>query len=263
MRNRVSGFLVLSGLVLAGQSAFGGTTGLYDWCVNLNGDTTTACNYAGSGGPSGTGSIDLSAFDTTLEATSPNNLGTVTVNLGVGNNQYASFYADYDLDYAAYGSFNDSASVNGSLPTGVTYSVNDPNLYNGVTTPSGYTLFDEFANNTLDNTNYQPTPAGPPNECCDVGFALAVSGLDVLPGGSGTVTFTVSDSAPGSGFYIQQTNTTNGDSIYLTETANIVAPVTPPSGTPEPSTFGLALGASMIGGLLYFTRGRRSSVPTR
>jgi hypothetical protein len=241
-------------LALAGVTAQAQTE-LADWCVNLNGDTSTACNGAGSGGASpGGGSIDLSGFDQTLEPIT-NVLGSVVVNLATGNDQYAVFYADYDLDFATYGSFDDSASTNGSLPAGYSYSINDPNATDS-SLPFGVTLFDQFYNNALDDTNYVGTASGPPDQCCDAAFALGLGDLNVAAGGSGTVTFTVSTTAPASGFYIQQTNATAGDSIYLSAVADIEGPVG--TTTPEPSTFILGLGALGMA-LAVATRRKRIS----
>jgi hypothetical protein len=251
---RVVFLMFLAGAANRGMYADIGT-GLADWCVNLNGDTNTACNGAGSGGASpGGGSITLSAFDQTLEP-GTNSLGSVVVSLVPGeNNQYALFYADYDLDYATYGSFDDFASTNGTLPAGYSYSINDPNATDS-SLPFGVTLFDQFYNNALDDTNYVGTPGGPPNQCCDVAFALGIGGLSVAAGGAGTVTFTIGTTAPASGFYIQQTNATVGDGIYLSAVSDITIPTI---ATPEPSTFILLLG--VLGVVLVVARRRRVSV---
>jgi hypothetical protein len=234
MKKRIALQVGVCGLILGAQAMFAGSTALNDWCLNLNGDINTACNGAGSGGPSGAGSIDLSAFDTTLSP-AMNNLGSVTITLGVGNNQYAAFYADYDLDFGATGSFQDFAPAVGAPPAGVSYELDDPNVSN---------IFSDFAANTLLNTNNVGTfsdPSGPNGVCCDVSFALALGGIDVATGGTGTVTFDVTDTAPTSGFYIQQTNGIVGDSIYLQGIVAVSNPTTGPSGTPEPSTFLLGL----------------------
>lgn len=208
----------------------GPVTSLADWCVNVNGDTTSACNFAGGGG----GAIDLTGFDQTLEP-APNTLGIITVMLGPGASQFVSLYADYDLSYSLYGSFDDFASMGGALPAGWNFSVNDPN------TPS---LFTQFSGNSLDNTNWLPTPAGPPSQCCDVAWALSLGNINVAAGGSATATFVVSDVAPASGFYIQQTNQDTNESIYLQ--GNVGGPG-PAPGVPEPSTLGMVL---LSGGFL-------------
>ena len=248
MKRSIFWQFVLGAFILGGQAVqAANTSGLADWCVNLNGDINTACNGAGDGGASSNvfgGTINLVSFDANLEP-ALNGLGSVTISLGTGNGQSALFYADYDLDFATVGSFDDSSATHGALPVGVTYELDDPNSGN---------LFNDFAGNTLGNTNNVGTPSGPPNECCDAAFALGLNGLNVAAGGSGSVTFTVGTVAPASGFYIQQTNTTLGDSIYLSALVTITNPTGPPS-VPEPSTFALAAGS--LGLVLFVARRRR------
>lgn len=239
--------LCLFGMTVGTIHANAGVIGLNDWCVNLNGDIATACNGAGSGGASGTGSISLAGFDTTLSGSGSNNLGTVSITLGAGMNQQAGFYADYDVNYATLGSFQDSATVHGAAPAGVSFEADDPNTSN---------IFGDFSANTLSNLNNVGTPGGPPTPCCDVSFAIALSGVNVKAGDSEQIDFTVSSTVP-SGFYIQQTNFVTGDSIYLSLTQmSCVGPNCGggPSGVPEPSTFGLGVG--VIAGLFAWARRR-------
>jgi len=218
-------FLGLLALLALSQAAMASSLpSLADWCVNVNGDVATACNGAGGGGANSQAGINMANFDTTLEP-GTNTLGYIAITLNPGVTGYASFYADYDLDYSTYGSFDDSAKTVNTLPTGWGFEAGDPNSSN---------IFSDFSSNALTNTNSVGSPSGPPNECCDVSFALSVGGLNV-GASADDLTFTVSKSAPPSGFYIQQTNTDLGDSIYLS--ANLT-PVNsgPPTLTPEPST---------------------------
>jgi hypothetical protein len=246
MKKNLAFLVATAGFFVAVQQAQSAQVSLADWCVNLNGDIATACNGAGSGGASGTGSISLASFDQTLEPGS-NTLGTVTVTLGAGSGQYVAFYADYDVDFATKGSFADSGSIHGSLPANTTYELSDPNTSN---------IFTDFAGNSLSNTNTVGTPGLPPNECCDVAFALDFGSLNV-PAGGGTVTFAITSTAPSSGFYIQQTNQYTGDSIYLQGTVNLsMSGGGGGTGTPEPPTF--FLGLSLIGVALAWNR-RRSA----
>ena len=135
---------LFSGLILGGQAAQAAQVSLADWCVNVNGDTSTACNGAGSGGTTIDGSsVSLANLDLTLEPSS-NTLGSVTVTLNNAPNQYVSFYSDYDVAYGLYGSFDDSISVQGALPGGVSYSAKDPSS-SGASLPTGFTLFDQFS----------------------------------------------------------------------------------------------------------------------
>jgi hypothetical protein len=171
----------------------------------------------------------LASFDTTLEPKpGVNTLGTITIALGPGANQFVSFYADYDVSFSLYGSFDDFASTSGALPAGLSFSVNDPNTSS---------LFTQFSSNTLDGKNLL-VPSGPPTNCCDVAFALSLGNINVAAGGSTTATFVVSDPAPASGFYIQQTNQDTNASIYL---QGNVGGLGPAPAVPEPSTFGMVL----------------------
>ncbi len=60
------------------------------------------------------------------------------------------------------------------------------------------------------------TPGLPPNQCCDVAWALGLGGIDVDAGDTEVVTFTVGTTAP-TGFYLEQINQTTGEKIYLSE----------------------------------------------
>jgi hypothetical protein len=227
--------------------------GLADWCVNVNSNISAACNGAGSGG--GATGINLSSFDQTLEnGLNSNTLGTVTVSLAAGSHEFVSFYADYDVSYNSFGSFDDSASIHGTTATGESYEVDDPNSSN---------IFNDFAGNSLNGKDNVKTPSGPPSNCCDVSFALAFGNLTV-PAGGGTVTFSIAASAPSSGFYIEQTNQDTNNSIFLSGVFNggvPPPPPPPPPGVPEPSTFGLGL--SLIVAALAFTRRRAAYLMVR
>ena len=117
------------------------TNSLADWCVNVNGDTKAACNAGAGSGISGT--INLTGFDQTLSPAS-NTLGTVTITLGPGANQFVSFYAGYDVSYSSFGSFDDSASTSGALPAGWSFSVNNPNVTDIASLTTGFVLFDQW-----------------------------------------------------------------------------------------------------------------------
>ena len=250
MKRLIFGQVVLFGLFCGSQAAQAGQVSLADWCFNVNGSVdassvtdnpSNACN-GGTNAP--LSSVDSSSFDMTLEPAS-NNLGSVTITLSPGLNQYVALYADYDVDFATFGTADDSATTAGTLPTNWTYELDDPNLGN---------LFSDFASNSLGDFNNVGTPSGPPNECCDAAWALGIGNLNVLAGGTGTVVYHISTTAPTSGFYLQQTNTDTQDSIYLSATVNITNPV---NATPEPSTFVPAALALMLCGGLVLARRKR------
>lgn len=214
---------------------------LSDWCFNVNGDSATNCN---TGGNSLVSPISGS-FDTTLTPAA-NLLGSAVVSLGSGNGQYVVAYMDYDLNYAAAGSFTDFGSVSGSAPAGYTYELDDPNTS---------MIFSDFANNMLMNVNNVATsltPNDPNGPCCDVAWALGLAGIDVPMGQTGTVTFMVSTRDPG-GFRLQETNQYSMESIYISASVNIGSGGGGGGGVPEPGYTAL-VGAGLAG--LYWLRRR-------
>ena len=217
-------------------------TVLNDWCLNVNGESTSAC----SSSPALPGNVDASGFDQTLNAIpgTPNSLGSITVTLGAGTGQFLLAYMDYDLNFGSSGSFQDIASVHGTLPPGYAFELADP----------AGSIFANFSGNTLANVNSVGTGSAPPLPCCDVAWAIGISGLNVSAGSQAAVTFAVSSTAPTTGFYLQETNLQNGSSIYLTATVAAV---------PEPATAALlAVGLVPVFLLGRFRRARKVTLST-
>ena len=233
--------LLLAGLAPAAHASSIAT--LQDWCGNINGVnvSTNFCNQAPAA-VSTPADVNDSSFDFTLggsatpEAT--NNLGPISITLTAGNNQYVLMYMDYDLNFNAVGggSYNDYASTGGALASGESYELDDPNTSN---------IFNDFAANTLANTNNVGTPQSP-GVCCDVSWALGLN-LNVAANTTDVVTFTVSATAPASGFYLQQTNSLDSQSIYMNATVQVNQLAV--SGAPEPSSW-LLIAAGLAGAFL-------------
>ena len=230
---------------------------LNDWCFNVNGDVADLCN--GGATPTLTGTVNgvgvSGNMDLTLASADPlwtqeaaqNNLGSASFVLGPGANQYVNAYMDYDLNYNNEGSYSDYGTVNGALPGGYSYEIDDPNSSN---------IFGDFSSNALTNQNNVGTFSEAPNPCCDVSWALGVE-VSVANGYQDTVTFTVSDTAPASGFYLQQTNGIDtSQNIYLS--ATVTSQQVGPAGIPEPGTF-LLLGAGLAGLAGWRVRARRQA----
>lgn len=244
---------------------------LNDWCFNVDGVNvvTNLCNTgqtsvtfpSGVNGSSfdftlgsqteGTPSTPYSGMPTTVN--DQNTLGSVTITLSPGANQYVLAYMDYDLNYNAQGgSFSDFASTNGAQAvanaTSVNYSLNDPNACTGACSVSD--IFDQFSGNTLDNTNHVGgySVIG---HCCDVSWALGLN-IDVAANTQDVVTFAVSNIAPRSGFYLQQANgLDNSQNIYMQALVTVVETGGPT--VPEPASWVL-IGGGLAGALLLRKR---------
>ena len=242
-------FLIVLGFCVPASA----DVGLADWCVNVNGSVdagsfannpSNACN-GGTNAP--LASVDITGWDHSLESVNTNNtLGSIVVTLGAGNNQNVAVYMDYDVDFSTQGSFQDYGTVNGAAGAEVSYELDDPNTSS---------IFSDFAGAPpLPDSNNVGTFQGPNAngvpDCCDVAWALSLSGINLAAGFTDTITFTVSTTAPTGGFYLQQTNgilNANGgfDSIYLSVAEDIVPPSTGGGTTPEPSAWLLL--ATLIG----------------
>jgi PEP-CTERM motif len=217
--------------------------GLYDWCVNVNGDTSTACNFAGSGG----GAIDMSGFDTTTEP-GANNLGKIVVTLGTGL-QSVAVWMDYDVDFSTLGFAQDFGSTGGALSPTQSYDLD--------TYSNTFTEFSDTANPLSDSNNvgtYDPgDPLVPRDPCCDVTWSLKeLAFVDPSLYSGAVFTFTVSTAPPTSGFYLKQTNGVTGDSIYLSDTYAPIPLTGPPPAVPEPASILLLATAAL--GVLYWNR---------
>jgi hypothetical protein len=211
--------IAMTATAVASSPAFAEVV-LNDWCFNINADTTSACNQ----GPpvSLPPNADGSGFDFTLNdpPDTANSLGSVKITLGPGNGQFVLGYVDYDVNFGAAGSFQDAGAVHGTPSAGVSFELADP---------SG-SIFGDFASASLTNANSAGTPALPPNDCCDVAWALGVNGVNVPVGSQALVTFTVGTVPPSSGFYLQQANIMDGETIYFSESISAVVPEPAPLG---------------------------------
>jgi hypothetical protein len=248
MRRRL---LLLAVVLLAAPVAFAGSYSLNDWCFYVNTlDINHSCNN-GSGVDNFLPPISAGSFDY-LHLTD-NNLGTTTVNLGSGT---YNVFAIFNYDIAPGGGLNEYATAVGSLAIGQVYSVDTEGASNS--TPGE--LYTQFANGTLDDTNHLPSCAASP--CGDVAVAIGFTNLVIPTGNTGTVTFTVSDTAPASGFYIQQTNSSTGGSLGGSSAPPgsslfFSATFVDPPGAPEPGTIGLMAGG--LGLMLWAIRRRRTA----
>src|SRR5436305_9431621 len=183
-----SKLLLIAAVLLIAPMAFAGSYSLNDWCFYVNSlDVNHSCG-GGSGVDNFSPSISLGSFD--YQHLTDNTLGSTTVTLGSGS---YSVFAIFNYDVAPGGGLNEFANAIGSLATGQSYSVNTEGTAG---TPGS--LYSQFASGNLDNTNHLSTCAGP--SCSDVAVSIGYSNVTVPDGSTATVTFTVGDAPPASGF---------------------------------------------------------------
>jgi hypothetical protein len=90
--------------------------------------------------------------------------------------------------------------------------------------------------------------------CCDVFWALRITGLKVPTGSQTLLLFAVTAHAPASGFYLQQTNRVDGESIYHTESLTL-APV------PLPNPMALLASTLVLLALVYGSKDKIRRIP--
>ena len=219
--------LLLTGL--GATPAWADSWTLWDWSVNIDGQT-----YNPPGLP---GTVNAAGFDFGT------GLGTMTIMFNTPGAHFGGIYL-----YPFWGSMDYSnayAAAVGPLPAGVSFSLGWP----GVDYGSG-SVFDMFAANTLDDTNWVSAYSPPPSACCSVAMAGILS-FDLSPGETAWLTFTTNTTAPSSGSYLQLTDADNGESYYLSES------FTTSSGPTIPEPASALLVVSGIGALLRFTKRSR------
>ena len=106
-----------------------------------------------------------------------------------------------------------------------------------------------------NNTNHLAS-CTTPGTCGDVSASVGYTNLVVPTGSNATVNFVVSSTAPSSGFYISQTDTTSGQSLFISNNVQITGNLNSAiASTPEPAPMALMGGG--LGLLLGFVRRRQ------
>ncbi len=236
-----------------------------DYMLNVNGTTYCPGNsQAGSPGLCGsqTGLGSVPGLVSTLNTTFPGGtgLGTMTLTFNPGT-QPGSYFVNLWLfeNVDTNTPFDEYGSTGGSLASGQSWQIDVPDTtYQGeLGTAGAGTIVANTAANKLADTNYVPGKTSDINlDCsgatCDDATSMALGfGFSLLAGQQEVVTFTVSQTAPPSGFYLAQTDPNNSttDYFYGSATTEPIGTPPPPS-VPEPGSWILLGTVAGILGLL-------------
>ncbi len=281
MRRISLGFGILVALGMA-PAMFGDVV---DYMLNVNGSTYcdlgTAVAGCGTSGPGTSSALTAAGAFGTLD-TSFGGTGLGTVNLVFnpgGTGPYnVNLWLFENLATPGYNEYG--ATSVGSAPAGESWQIDVPDsAYVGeLGTPGAGSIVANTLASTLSDTNYVPgtdsSYAGggfcatfPDPTCNDyVSMALGFN-FSLTAGDEEVLSFTVSTTAPTSGFYLEQIHPVDGSNTsavdyYFSATATeqpiCITDCGPPPSVPEPKS--IILLVSALGILLWKMRSRTAAV---
>lgn len=178
---------------------------LAEYAFNIDG---TVSDYLPPASPPAVppGGVNLAAFDTST------GLGTVSVRLSGAGNHHVALFLDHEIDEAINTFFNEYGSTSsGGASAGQSWEIDEP----GFRLVNPGDIFANFGAGPLDGSNGVPSTA--PD---DVSMAMAWDFL-LGVGETATVNFLLSLTAPGSGFYLAQTDPDSQLSVYFSSAMSI------------------------------------------
>ena len=184
--------------------------------------------------------IANSGIDTTT------GLGTASYVYSTPGSYDVRAFLDLEIDLSTTGFFNEFGATSGSAASGQSWEIGIPNY--PYTLGDG-SIYDHFLNGSLTSA----IGNGLDQTSDDV--AMAMGWIFTLGANQqATVSFTSSESVPGSGFYLIQTDDLTGNQVFLSGNLGI-RDIGGGNNLPEPSTVAL-LGLALAGMLTY--RGRKA-----
>nr|WP_319494740.1 PEP-CTERM sorting domain-containing protein [uncultured Desulfobacter sp.] len=224
MKKLILTFVVfLTALVFAQTGSTAAIINLEDYAFNINGTVSTKIDPTPA-------NVNLDDFNTAT------GLGTVSITVTGTGNHYVGGFFDHEMVEDGNTYFNEIGSISGTATDGQTWEIDEPG-YGGIIGD----IYDNFSASLLDTTNSVPDTV-----IDDVSMAMAWDfTLDVDD--EAVIEFILSETiaADYAGFYLAQTDSDSGDTIYFYSTLDI-------SGgggggaVPEPATI-ILFGVGLIG----------------
>jgi hypothetical protein len=246
-----------------------------DYLLNVNGtdycDTGSGTGCANVGLPTGSGDSSTlnTSFDTTGNGGAPYGLGSVnlTFNPGAPGSYNVGLWLFEEL--TPNSGYDEYGSTGGSLAAGESWQIDVPDYDAGgdPNTSATGTVIANTEANTLSNANDVPggvdsiTGTCPSPNCNDYTSLALSQDFTLGAGQEEDLSFTVSTTAPTSGFYLEQIDpgevTGTPATYYYSVTANTVSVCTADCSTvPEPKSWVPLLA---FAGILVFAVWRRSA----
>jgi hypothetical protein len=186
---------------------------LFDWAGNIDGTISS---------PPG---MDVSAFDHIT------GLGIISVTVSGTGSHYVGLFVDHEIDEAINTYFNETGATSGSPAAGQSWEIDEPGFVDG-------DIYGNLEAGDLDNgigTSIYGNTTFPDDVSMAMGWDFDVADVPAI------ITFSLSDIAPLSGFYLVHHDPDSSASIYFSSTLVAI---------PAPGALMLgAIGAGCVGWL--------------
>ena len=226
----------------------------FDSCLNINGaiyDIGIDCALDLDGAAPGNVTDDI---ETNFLAPD-SGLGSVSITLEEVGDFFVGLFVDWEIDEFFNGYDNEDFGSGGVLAAGQTFEVDEPGY--APLDQYGGDIFINFEDSLLDNAFMQDLFLGASgNAPEDISMALGWD-FSLTAGQSAIVTFLLSETQPGSGFWLSHSDPASEVEFFFSSTLTITGdePEPEPQPVPEPGTLFL-LGGALLG--LSLVRRRRA-----
>ena len=201
---------------------------LFEYGVNIDGAVSNNSAPAG---------VNISGFDTGT------GLGTILMTLSGVGAHYCSLFVDHEIDESINTFFNEFGTAAGAPVAGQSWEIDEPGYVFG-------DIYTNFVAGTLDKLIFGGTMSGPEDISMALGWNVTLASWE-----SATAYFTLSETAPTSGFYLKHSDPASGGAVYFSSALNVTG--SPGGGVPDGGST-LALLLCACGGLAGWRSLRQS-----